>query len=185
MYNIKPWKKNLYACSFSPWYLGGDFCHWLPVYYSKRSFFKGGPWDLGTKILQKNTKKSSLYPRPQSLLIFIHRTPVVERHPITREIRDLLWPMSTPTGNTVYFYMSSSFIYTLKIHKRSFKHSVRWWYYGKKLHVCYVVEFNPFPHNNIFWRPWETSLLKTLWEREKLLITSNFSFSHSVFYPFG
>ena len=30
-----------------------------------------------------------------------------------------------------------------------------------------------------------TSLLKTLWEKEKLLATSNFSFSHSVFYPFG
>ena len=29
-----------------------------------------------------------------------------------------------------------------------------------------------------------TSLLKTLWEKEKLLVTSNFSFSHSVFYPF-
>ena len=27
-------------------------------------------------------------------------------------------------------------------------------------------------------------LLKTLWEKEKLLIASNFSFSHSVFYPF-
>ena len=25
---------------------------------------------------------------------------------------------------------------------------------------------------------------KTLWEKEKLLVTSNFSFSHSVFYPF-
>ena len=36
-----------------------------------------------------------------------------------------------------------------------------------------------------FWRPWETSLLKTLWEKEKLLATSTFSFSHSVFYPFG
>ena len=30
-----------------------------------------------------------------------------------------------------------------------------------------------------------TSLLKTLWEKEKLLVTRNFSFSHSVFYPFG
>ena len=29
------------------------------------------------------------------------------------------------------------------------------------------------------------SLSKTLLEKEKLLITSNFSFSHSVFYPFG
>ena len=28
-------------------------------------------------------------------------------------------------------------------------------------------------------------LLKTLWEKEKLLVTSNFSFFHSVFYPFG
>ena len=45
--------------------------------------------------------------------------------------------------------------------------------------------FNPFPHNDTFWRPWETGLLKTLWEKEKLLVTSNFSFSHSVFYPFG
>ena len=29
------------------------------------------------------------------------------------------------------------------------------------------------------------SLLKTLWEKEKLLVKSNFSFSHIVFYPFG
>ena len=48
-----------------------------------------------------------------------------------------------------------------------------------------VSKFNPFPHNDAFWRPWETSLLKTLWEKEKLLVTSNFSFSCSVFYPFG
>ena len=27
--------------------------------------------------------------------------------------------------------------------------------------------------------------MKTLWEKEKLLITSNFPFSHGVFYPFG
>ena len=27
--------------------------------------------------------------------------------------------------------------------------------------------------------------LKTLWEKEKLLVTSNFSFSHSVFCPIG
>ena len=45
--------------------------------------------------------------------------------------------------------------------------------------------FNPFPRNDTFWRPWETSLLKALWEKEKLLVTSNFSFSLSVFYPFG
>ena len=28
-------------------------------------------------------------------------------------------------------------------------------------------------------------VLKTLWKKEKLLLTSNFSFSHSVFYSFG
>ena len=28
-------------------------------------------------------------------------------------------------------------------------------------------------------------VLKTHWEKEKLLGKSNFSFSHSVFYPFG
>ena len=72
------------------------------------------------RTFYKNTKKSSMY--SQGLLIFIL---VVKRHPITREIRDLLWPTSTPTGNTVYFYMSSSFIYTLKILRRSFNHGVR------------------------------------------------------------
>ena len=44
----------------------------------------------------KNTEKSSLY--SQSLLIFIHKTPVFESHPTTREIRDLLRPKSTPDG---------------------------------------------------------------------------------------
>ena len=48
-----------------------------------------------------------------------------------------------------------------------------------------LIDINPFPHNETFWCPWETSLLKTLWEKEKLLVTSNFSFSHSVFYLFG
>ena len=65
---------------------------------------------LGRK-LYKITKKSSLY--YQSLLIFIHKTSVVENHPTTGEIRELLRSMSTPTGITVYFYMSSSLIYVL------------------------------------------------------------------------
>ena len=57
--------------------------------------------------------------------------------------------------------------------------------------TCIIFEIvvrlsvNPFPHNDTFWHPWETSLLKTPWEKEKLLVTSNFSFSHSVFYPLG
>ena len=44
--------------------------------------------------------------------------------------------------------------------------------------------FNPFPNKPWFLRVCSTSLLKTPWEKEKLLVTSNFSFSHSVFYLF-
>ena len=45
--------------------------------------------------------------------------------------------------------------------------------------------FNPFPNKPWFLRVCSTNLLKTQWEEEKLLVTSNFSFSHSVFCPFG
>ena len=41
---------------------------------------------------------------------------------------------------------------------------------------------NLFPNKPWFLHVCSTSLLKTLWEKEKLLVTSNFSFSHSVFY---
>ena len=43
--------------------------------------------------------------------------------------------------------------------------------------------FSPFQNKPWFLRICSTSLLKTLWETEKLLVTSNFSFPHSVFYP--
>ena len=82
------------------------------------SVFKGALQILGRKSYN-NTKKSSLY--SQSLLIFIHKTPVVENHLTTREIRELLWPRSTPTGNTVYFYESRSLIYKLEIHRSKFQ----------------------------------------------------------------
>ena len=45
-----------------------------------------------------------------------------------------------------------------------------------------VVYLNPFPNKPWFLLVCSTSLLKTLWEKEKLLLMSNFSFSHSVFY---
>ena len=58
----------------------------------------------------KNTKKSSLY--SQSLLSFIHKTPVVECHQTTREIRKLLWPRSTLMGNTVFLaHLSTTWSY--------------------------------------------------------------------------
>ena len=46
------------------------------------------------------------------------------------------------------------------------------------------ISFNPFPNKPMFLRVCSASLLKTLWEKEKLLVTSNFSISHSVFLPF-
>ena len=45
--------------------------------------------------------------------------------------------------------------------------------------------YNPFPNKPLFLHVFCYSLLKTLWEKEKLLITSNFPFSHCVFFPFG
>ena len=49
----------------------------------------------------------------------------------------------------------------------------------------FVSCLNPFPNKPWFLRVCCTRLLKTLWEKEKLLVTSNFSFSRSVFYLFG
>ena len=43
--------------------------------------------------------------------------------------------------------------------------------------------FNPLPNKPWFLRVCSTSLLKTLLEKKKLLVTSNFFFSNSVFYP--
>ena len=43
---------------------------------------------------------------------------------------------------------------------------------------------NSFPNKPRFLRVCSKSHLKTLWEKEKLLVVSNISFSHSVFYPF-
>ena len=42
----------------------------------------------------------------------------------------------------------------------------------------------PFPNKPWFLRVYSISLLKTLGEKEKFLVMSNFSFSHSVFYQF-
>ena len=49
----------------------------------------------------------------------------------------------------------------------------------------HATAVKPLPNKPWFLRVCRASLLKTLWEKEKLLFTSNFSFSRSVFYPFG
>ena len=51
--------------------------------------------------------------------------------------------------------------------------------------TTYKHDFNPFPNKPWYQRVCRRRLSKTPWEKEKLLVTSNFSFSHSVFYPFG
>ena len=43
--------------------------------------------------------------------------------------------------------------------------------------------FNSLPQNDDFWRTGGNSLLKTSWEKKKMLVTSIFFFSHNVFYP--
>ena len=53
------------------------------------------------------------------------------------------------------------------------------------LRAVNALSFNPFPNKPWFLLVCSTRLLKTMWEKEKLLITSNLSFFHSVFYPFG
>ena len=82
-----------------------------PLYHG--TDLKGGPSDLGTTNFTKYKKKSSFY--SQSLLILIRKTQVVEIHPTTGEVRELLQTRSTLTGIKVYFYISSSLIYILEI----------------------------------------------------------------------
>ena len=41
-------------------------------------------------------------------------------------------------------------------------------------------QFNPFPHIYPFWRLCCRQLFKTLWQKQKLLKTSNFSFGHNI-----
>ena len=53
--------------------------------------------------------------------------------------------------------------------------------FQKEIHISSHI--NPYTNKPWFLRVCSTSLSKTLWEKEKLLVTSNFSFSHSVFYP--
>ena len=62
--------------------------------------------------------------------------------------------------------------------------------YVPYLIFCSPPKFNEgrvkhFPNKPRFLRVCSTSVLKTLREKEKLLITSNSTFCHSVFYPFG
>ena len=55
---------------------------------------------------------------------------------------------------------------------------------GDIIEINIVTNFNRFPNKPWFLRVCSTCLFKTLWEKKKLLVTSNFSFSQ-CFLPFG
>ena len=46
----------------------------------------------------------------------------------------------------------------------------------------FYLKINSLQQNPNFWRPWRRRLWKTLWEKEKILATSIFSFTHHVFF---
>ena len=50
-------------------------------------------------------------------------------------------------------------------------------------HILKLHGPSPFITQSQLKWPWERVLLKLLWEKEKVLVTSIFSFSHNVFYP--
>ena len=101
---------------------------------------------------------------------------VTDRHDMTLAVKVALNLNTTnqPTifSNATFFRIDKTRNYTVRL-----KHQIG-------LIQQESLRFNTFPSNALFLRVFCTILLKTLWEKEKLLLTSNFSFFHSVFYPF-
>ena len=103
--------------------------------------------------------------------------------PVSQDHKDLIKSLSVSPA--FLLYRTSLYCVGPVLHWCSGRELGLVWlgFYCQSQNYFVVCKINPFPHNDTFWRPWETSLLKILWEKEKLLVTSNFSFSHSVFYP--
>ena len=54
---------------------------------------------------------------------------------------------------------------------------------GKKVNPrTRTLPVKPFPQDPWFLRPYKRRLLKTSWEKEKMLVTSIFSFFHNIFF---
>ena len=108
---------------------------------------------------------SYLHRSPQVWPLWPHTHPRISLLPNLRPRRDLeLWDV---------VYQTSAIFPYLQVSEK-----MKW-------NGCSNITNKPLLCVRKFWCPWETSLLKTLWEKEKLRVTSNFSFSHSVFYLFG
>ena len=62
---------------------------------------------------------------------------------------------------------------------------IQWTFLTLSFQDCAFFNIYSFPNKPWFLHVCSTSLLETQWEKEKLLVSSNFSFSDSVSYPFG
>ena len=96
------------------------------------------------------------------------------------------------TINFLFFVHLCPFRHFLSLSRKSstiINSRNRLWYFFKKTTTRHVFsvpnKLNPFPIKPWFLRGCSTCLLIILWEKEKLLVSSNFSFSQGVFYPFG
>ena len=75
------------------------------------------------------------------------------------------------------FFFKEANLLWLKIKQNSTKPIEKYSFRGSEAHCLNSLSHSP----NL--RPKEKSLLKTLWEKEKMLVSIIFSFSHNVFYP--
>ena len=130
-------------------------------------------------------------PFSQSCLTLYHTIPTFNHHPPINSSFENIVVKGENAGNQSFLLFLQCF---LPSHKQfsifNIHLQILWtwtspkfchWYLVKLLTWSWVVKDNPLPNKPLFLRVCSTSLLKTLWEKEKLLVTSNFSFSHSVF----
>ena len=76
--------------------------------------------------------------------------------------------------------VTSIFSFSYNVSKKFFTHGcLKFGIVWGKVEIQLV---NPLPPSITFWRTKNTKLWKKLREKEKLFVTNNFSFSHSVFY---
>ena len=69
-------------------------------------------------------------------------------------------------------------VFSKDLYFRHVKTRACFWKGSKTCGLAPSHQINPFPDKPRFLRVCSTRLLKTLWEKEKLLVMSNFSFSH-------
>ena len=92
----------------------------------------------------------------------------------------LLIPRKTQTNQSPFLIKFSTLSDTNFISRASFMLSSASSFNLDK--SCILFLTNTLPLNHDFQRLSERTLLKTLWEKEKMLVTSIFSFFHNVFY---